>query len=256
MIFDTHAHYDDDAFDEDRDILLQSMVPGGVGRIVNVGANMVTSGNTMELIKQYEYIYGAVGVHPTDTGDITEADMEQLIRWAKHPKVVAIGEIGLDYYYDEPEKDIQKHWFLRQLEVGRQVKLPVIIHSREAAKDTVDLMKEADAASIGGVVHCYSYTKELAREFLNIDFYIGIGGVVTFKNARKIKEAIEYIPLEKLVLETDSPYLAPVPFRGKRNSSLNIPYVIEAIAELKGISKEEVEAITWENGKRLYRMEQ
>ena len=182
--------------------------------------------------------------------------MEQLIRWAQHPKVVAIGEIGLDYYYDEPEKDIQKHWFLRQLEVGRQVKLPVIIHSREAAKDTVELMKEADAASIGGVVHCYSYTKELAREFLNMDFYIGIGGVVTFKNARKIKEAIEYIPLEKLVLETDSPYLAPVPFRGKRNSSLNIPYVIEAIAELKGISKEEVEAVTWENGKRLYRMEQ
>lgn len=256
MIFDTHAHYDDDAFDEDRDILLQSMVPGGVGRIVNVGANMVTSGNTMELIEQYEYIYGAVGVHPTDTGDTKEADMEQLIRWAQHPKVVAIGEIGLDYYYDEPEKDIQKHWFLRQLEVGRQVKLPVIIHSREAAKDTVELMKEADAASIGGVVHCYSYTKELAREFLNMDFYIGIGGVVTFKNARKIKEAIEYIPLEKLVLETDSPYLAPVPFRGKRNSSLNIPYVIEAIAELKGISKEEVEAVTWENGKRLYRMEQ
>lgn len=256
MIFDTHAHYDDDAFDEDRDILLQSMVPGGVGRIVNVGANMVTSGNTMELIEQYEYIYGAVGVHPTDTGDTKEADMEQLIRWAQHPKVVAIGEIGLDYYYAEPEKDIQKHWFLRQLEVGRQVKLPVIIHSRESAKDTVELMKEADAASIGGVVHCYSYTKELAREFLNMDFYIGIGGVVTFKNARKIKEAIEYIPLEKLVLETDSPYLAPVPFRGKRNSSLNIPYVIEAIAELKGISKEEVEAVTWENGKRLYRMEQ
>lgn len=255
MIFETHAHYDDDAFDEDREELLESMPEHGIRRLVNIGADMQSSKASIALAEQYEYVYAAVGVHPSDIQDIQEADMEQLIRWASHDKVVAIGEIGLDYHYEEPPKAMQHHWFRRQMEVARQVGLPIVIHSRDAAKDTVDLMKEMDAGSIGGVIHCYSYTKELAREFLNMDYYIGIGGVLTFSNAKKLKDAAEYIPMDHIVLETDSPYLAPVPNRGKRNSSLNLPYVVQALADIKGISAEEIEAITWENAMRLYRMQ-
>lgn len=254
MIFDTHAHYDDEAFDEDREALLGGMLQGGVGRIVNVGASMKTSAATIELTKQYDFIYGAVGVHPSETGDMKDADIQQLTEWSTLEKIAAIGEIGLDYHYDEPSKEVQHHWFEAQLELARSVQLPVIIHSREAAKDTVDMMKTLHADEIGGVIHCYSYSKELAREFLNMDYYFGIGGVLTFPNAAKLKEAVEYIPLDRLVLETDCPYLAPVPNRGKRNSSLNIQYVAEVMAELKGITREEIEAITFENAKRLYRM--
>lgn len=254
MIFDTHAHYDDEAFDEDRAALLGGMLQGGVGRIVNVGASMKTSAATIELTKQYDFIYGAVGVHPSETGDMKDADIQQLTEWSTLEKIAAIGEIGLDYHYDEPSKEVQHHWFEAQLELARSVQLPVIIHSREAAKDTVDMMKTLHADEIGGVIHCYSYSKELAREFLNMDYYFGIGGVLTFPNAAKLKEAVEYIPLDRLVLETDCPYLAPVPNRGKRNSSLNIQYVAEVMAELKGITREEIEAITFENAKRLYRM--
>lgn len=252
MIFDTHAHYDDEAFTEDRKELLNGMQSAGIGRIVNIGASMETSEKTIALTEEYDFIYGAVGVHPTEVADLNEQDMEQLKEWAKLPKVVAIGEIGLDYHYEEPSRELQFRWFRAQMEVAREVKLPMIVHSRDAAKDTLDLMKEADAGSIGGVVHCYSYTKELAREFLNMDFFFGIGGVLTFPNAKKLKEAVEYIPMEKLVLETDCPYLAPVPNRGQRNSSLNIPYVVKVLAEIKGLSTEEVEAITWENSRRLY----
>lgn len=255
MIFDTHAHYDDEAFDEDREALLGRMLQGGVGRIVNVGASMKTSAATIELTKQYDFIYGAVGVHPSETGDMKDADIQQLTEWSTLEKIAAIGEIGLDYHYDEPSKEVQHHWFEAQLELARSVQLPVIIHSREAAKDTVDMMKTLHADEIGGVIHCYSYSKELAREFLNMDYYFGIGGVLTFPNATKLKEAVEYIPLDRLVLETDCPYLAPVPNRGKRNSSLNIQYVAEAMAELKGITREEIEAVTFENAKRLYRMD-
>lgn len=254
MIFDTHAHYDDEAFDEDREALLNRMQAGGIGRIVNIGANMRTSEMTVELTKQYDFIYGAVGVHPNDVGEMKEEDLQRLCQWAGLERIVAIGEIGLDYHYDEPERAIQFQWFEAQMELARQVQLPIVVHSRDAAKDTVDLMKACHAEEIGGVVHCYSYTKELAREFLNMDYYFGVGGVLTFPNAKKLKEAVEYIPLEKIVLETDCPYLAPVPNRGKRNSSLNLPYVAEVLAEIKGLPVEEIEAVTFENGKRLYRM--
>lgn len=254
MIFDTHAHYDDDAFDEDRELLLSRMQESGIGRIVNIGANMKTSEMTVKLTQAYDFIYGAVGVHPNDVGDMKEADLQQLKEWAALEKIVAIGEIGLDYHYDEPERSVQFRWFEAQMELARQVQLPIVVHSRDAAKDTVDMMKACHAEEIGGVVHCYSYTKELAREFLDMDYYFGIGGVLTFPNARKLKEAAAYIPLEKIVLETDCPYLAPVPNRGKRNSSLNLPHVAAVLAEIKGISVEEVEAVTFENGKRLYRM--
>ncbi|MBO5237363.1 MAG: TatD family hydrolase [Lachnospiraceae bacterium] len=254
MIFDTHAHYDDEAFDEDREALLNRMQAGGIGRIVNIGANMRTSEMTVELTKRYDFIYGAVGVHPNDVGEMKEEDLQRLCQWAGLERIVAIGEIGLDYHYDEPERAIQFQWFEAQMELARQVQLPIVVHSRDAAKDTIDLMKACHAEEIGGVVHCYSYTKELAREFLNMDYYFGVGGVLTFPNAKKLKEAVAYIPLEKIVLETDCPYLAPVPNRGKRNSSLNLPYVAEVLAEIKGLPVEEIEAVTFENGKRLYRM--
>ena len=169
--------------------------------------------------------------------------------------MVAVGEIGLDYHYPEPAVSVQKKWFERQLELAREVKLPVIIHSREAAKDTLDIMQAYHAGEIGGVVHCFSYTKEMAREYLEMDYYFGIGGVITFKNAKKLKEAVQYIPMDRILLETDSPYLSPEPHRGERNSSLNLPYVAEAISELKGISYEEVVESTERNARRLFGLE-
>jgi len=253
MIFETHAHYDDIAFNEDRDELLRSLPDNGIEYVVNVGASMESSRNSVELASKYAFIYAAVGVHPSDTAGLTENDMEWLKNEALYnKKVVAIGEIGLDYYWDEPEKDVQRIWFERQLELARQVKLPVIIHSRDAAKKTLDIMKDHNAKELGGVVHCYSYSKETAREYLDMGFYFGIGGVVTFKNAKQVKEAVEYIPLDRILLETDCPYLSPEPNRGKRNSSLNIPYIANAIAQLKGVEYDELVRITSENAKRMY----
>lgn len=251
-IFDTHAHYDDGAFDEDRDILLKSLQEQEIETVVNVGASLASCRKTLELMEQYDFIYGAIGVHPSETAELTEEAFDWLRQQCQHPKCVAVGEIGLDYYWDEPARDIQQKWFARQLELARELKLPVVIHSRDAAKDTVDMMTAANAGEIGGVVHCYSYSKETAKIFLNMGFYFGIGGVLTFKNARVLKEAAAYIPLDRIVLETDCPYLAPEPNRGKRNSSLNLPYVVTALAQLKGISEEEVRCAAWENAHRLY----
>lgn len=253
-IFDTHVHYDDEAFDEDREELLSSLPKQGIARVVNVGASLKSCRQTIELMEKYNYIYGAIGVHPSETAELDEESFEWLKAQLSLEKCVAVGEIGLDYYWDEPEREIQKKWFVRQLDLARQCGKPVIIHSRDAAKDTVDIMTAEHAGEIGGVVHCYSYTKETVRTFLDMDFYFGIGGVLTFNNAKKLKEAVEYIPLEKIVLETDCPYLAPVPNRGKRNSSLNLPYVVSAMAALKGVDEEEVRRVTWENAHALYRM--
>lgn len=256
MIFDTHAHYDDKQFDPDREEVLASMKEQGIGTIVDVGSNMETSAWIVEAVKRYPMMYGAVGVHPSDTADLTEADMDILKEYAAMDRILAIGEIGLDYYWDEPERVIQKKWFEAQIELAREVKLPVIIHSRDAAKDTYDIMKELHAEEIGGVVHCFSYSKEMARQFLDMGFYIGIGGVVTFKNAKTLKEVAAYVPLDRIVLETDCPYLSPEPNRGKRNSSLNLNYVAEALSQIKGIKKEELIAVTEENARRLYRMKE
>lgn len=254
-IFDTHTHYDDEAFDEDREELLAALPTQGIARIVNVGAGIDSCRKTLEMMDRYDYVYGAIGVHPSETARLTERDMEWLESQCSHEKCVAVGEIGLDYYWEEPERELQKKWFVRQLELARQVKKPVIIHSREAAKDTADILTAERAGDIGGVIHCYSYTKEMARTFLDMGFFFGIGGVLTFKNARKLKEAVEYLPLDRIVLETDCPYLAPVPNRGKRNSSLNLPYVVTAMAELKRLDEEEIRRITWDNALRLYRMQ-
>lgn len=254
LIFDTHAHYDDEDFDEDREELLMSMQANGIGKIVNIGASLASCKQTIELMQKYDFVYGAIGVHPNEVEELSEESFAQLKEWCKFEKCVAVGEIGLDYYYDEPSPDIQKKWFIRQLNLARELSKPVVIHSRDAAKDTIDIMKEQHAEEIGGVVHCFSYTKETAKIMLDMGFYIGIGGVLTFKNGVKLKEAAAFIPMDRIVLETDCPYLAPVPFRGKRNSSLYLPYVVSALAEIKGISEEEVRRITWENAHRMYRM--
>ena len=256
MIFDTHAHYDDKQFDQDREELLVSMKDNGIGTIVDVGSNMETSAWIVDAVNRYPMMYGAVGVYPSDTADLTESDMDTLKEYAGKDKILAIGEIGLDYYWDEPEREIQKKWFEAQIELAREVRLPIIIHSRDAAKDTYDIMKSLHAEDIGGVVHCFSYSKEMARQFLDMGFYIGIGGVVTFKNAKTLKEVAAYAPLDRIVLETDCPYLSPEPNRGKRNSSLNLKYVAEALSQIKGIDKEELIAVTEENARKLYRMKE
>ena len=254
MIFDTHAHYDDEAFDQDRNQLLCSLREGGIEAVVNVGASLKSCRTTQKLTEDYPWIYGALGVHPNETGELTESSFQWLETHVDCPKIVAVGEIGLDYYWEEPDHDTQKKWFVRQLDLARRKNLPVVIHSRDAAKDTLDIMKAEKAGDMGGVIHCFSYSVEMAREFLNMGFFLGIGGVVTFKNARKVREVVEYMPLDRLVLETDSPYLAPVPNRGKRNSSLNLSYVAEEISRIKNISVEEVEAVTSRNARNLYRL--
>ena len=254
MLFDTHAHYDDGAFDGDREEILAGLGAVGVGAVVNVGASLESTRRTLELAWRYPFIYGAVGVHPSECGALTEEDIRWIESLASGKKVVAIGEIGLDYHWEEPERGLQKKWFARQLAMARCVGLPVIIHSRDGAKDTLDILKAEKGEEIGGVVHCFSYTWETARVCLDMGFYLGIGGVATFKNARRLKEVVAYAPLDRLVLETDCPYPAPEPHRGKRNDSRYLSYVAEAVAAIKGIGREQVEAVTWENARRLYRL--
>lgn len=251
-IFDTHAHYDDGRFDQDRKEVLEMIGREGVRLVTNIGSSMEANRATLALADEYDFMYAAIGVHPSETAGLTEADMDWLEENAGRKKVVAIGEIGLDYHYDEPEKDWQKIWFRRQLELAAKVKLPVCIHSREAARDTLEIMEEMHAGEIGGVIHCFSYGWEMARTYLDMGFYLGIGGVVTFKNGKKLKEVVEKAPIDRLVLETDAPYLTPEPDRGKRNDSHYLWAVAEEIARLKGMDREEVARITWENGKQMY----
>lgn len=255
MIFDTHAHYDDDAFDIDREELLASMEAGGIGTIVNSCASIDGLDNTIALMEKYPFIYGAVGVHPDDAGEMTEEVLGKISRMADHEKAVAIGEIGLDYYWHKEKEEhlIQQKWFRAQMDLAREKKMPFIIHSREAAEDTLTIVKEyMQGGMYGGIIHCFSYSKEIAAEYLKMGLYLGSGGVVTFENAKKLKEVVKYAPLSQLVLETDCPYLAPKPNRGKRNSSLNLPYVARMIAELKGVTPEEVIAVTEENAKKIF----
>lgn len=253
MIFDTHAHYDDGQFEEDREELLNSMAKNGVGTIVNVSASYASCERVVNMVKDYPFMYAAVGVHPDEAGDLNEESFARMRELFQRDKVVAVGEIGLDYYWDQESHDLQKKWFVRQLELAREMNLPALIHSREAAADTMEVMKEY-ARGLKGVIHCYSYSKEMAKEYVRMGFYIGVGGVVTFKNARKLKETVREIPLEAIVLETDCPYLSPEPFRGKRNNSMYIRYVAEEIARLKKITYEEVVLRTEKNARELYRI--
>ncbi len=252
-IFDTHSHYDDEAFDTDREEVFEALKKGGIGKIVDVGAGIPSSKRALELAKTHDFIYCSLGVHPDEVGDLNDETCAWLEKeCAGYEKCVAVGEIGLDYHWDVHSHEEQKKWFEWQLELARKVKKPVIIHSRDAARDTADVMKACRAGEIGGVVHCYSYSVEMAREFLEMDFYFGIGGVLTYKNARKLVETVEYLPLDRIVLETDCPYLSPVPHRGERNTSLNIPFVIAKMAEIKGVSEETIRSKNWENAMRMY----
>lgn len=252
MIFESHAHYNDEAFNEDRDVLLSSMKENNIGSIINVSSDLKSVEETISLTRKYDFIYGAVGIHPSDTVELTENSFIWLREQAACEKIAAIGEIGLDYYWPEPDHDCQKKWFLRQLDMALELHKPVIIHSRDAAADTLAVLKQPEYKTLRGVIHCYSYTKEMAKEYEKLGFYFGIGGVVTFQNARKLVETVEYLPLDKILLETDSPYLAPVPNRGKRNSSLNIPLIAEKIADIKQIPYDKVVAQTEQNAKVLF----
>lgn len=254
MIFDSHAHYDDAAFDSDRDTLLESMQKKGIETIINVGASLEGVANTITLMERYPFIYGAVGVHPDEIGELNEENMIWLRSLCDLKKTVAVGEIGLDYYWNKENHEVQKKWFVRQMDLAKEVDLPIIVHSRDAAKDTLDLMKAEKADKLRGVIHCYSYSKEHAREYMNMGYCLGIGGVITFSNAKKLKEIVAYAPLEYLLLETDCPYLAPEPYRGSRNSSLYLPYVVDEIAKIKQVSGAEVMQITRQNAKNLFQI--
>lgn len=254
MIFETHSHYDDEAFAEDRENLLGTLFEKGIGAVINCGATVTSARESIKLAETYPCVYAAIGVHPTEVNELDEAFLHWMKEMSAWEKTVAIGEIGLDYYWEkEPQaQENQCYWFGRQMDLAKEVGLPVVIHSREAAADTLQVMRKHHAQDIGGVIHCFSYSKEMALEFIDMGFYIGVGGVVTFKNAKKLVETVETIPLERILLETDCPYMAPEPHRGKRNSSLYLTYVRDKIAEIKGVSPEEVERVTEENAKRLF----
>jgi TatD DNase family protein len=256
MIFETHAHYEDEAFNEDRDELLTNLPSRGIEYVVNVSSSVDSVDRVLALADQYSYLYGAVGIHPENAKELSEERFEWLKQRVRHPKNVAVGEIGLDYYWDTSDRATQKLWFERQMELAKEVNLPLIIHSRDAANDTFQMLKDAKADRIGAIIHCFGYGVEQARQYLNLGFYLGIGGVLTFKNAKKLKEVVTYAPLEALVLETDCPYLAPVPFRGKRNDSTLLTYVAEEIARLKNVEVDTVVRVTAENAKRFYRIQE
>lgn len=247
MLFDTHAHYDDEAFDLDRDAVIDDF--GGL--IVNPGCTVESSATAVEMAQRHENMYAAVGIHPENCGDFVPAHIDALRALAKNEKVVAIGEIGLDYYWAEnPPKEFQQEVFRQQLRLALELDLPVIIHDREAHGDTLAIVKEFPG--LRGVFHCYSGSVEMARELVKMGWYLGFDGPLTYKNARKTVEVAEAIPLERIVVETDSPYLSPVPMRGKRNDSRNIPYILGKLAEVRGISVSDAETITCQNGKVLF----
>ncbi|WP_027216908.1 TatD family hydrolase [Butyrivibrio fibrisolvens] len=253
MIFDTHAHYDDHQFDDDRYSLLDGMKEAGIGTIVNNAADLESVETSLELAHRYDFVYAAVGVHPENAYELDDSKLLWLRDKSHDPKAVAIGEIGLDYHYpDNPDRDTQIKWFRAQLRLALEEKLPVVIHSRDAAADTMEIMKEAASKGIVADIHCYSYSPEQALEYVKMGFYIGVGGVVTFKNGKKLKQTVDKIPLDRILLETDCPYMAPEPFRGSRNSSVYLPYVVKAIADIKGVTPQEVIDITEQNARRFY----
>lgn len=253
MFYDTHAHYDDEAFDQDRDILLPELHRQGITLINDIGCDIPSSKKAISIAAQYPFVYAVVGAWPGNTGDMTEADLEIYGQLAQHPKVVAIGEIGLDYHYDDVPRDIQQHWFDRQMDLADRLGKPVVIHEREAHGDGMEIVRKW-ADKVPGVFHCFSGSAEMAQELVRLGWYVSFTGVVTFKNARRALEAIAAVPMERIMIETDCPYLAPVPYRGKRNHSGYVPKVAEKIAEIKGLSTEEVAAITTENGRRFFRI--
>lgn len=255
MLFDTHAHYDDERFSEDVDELLSSMPENNVGLILNSCSAINEIPRILELCDKYPFMYASVGVHPHCVGEMSDADLDELRRYSKHDKVKAIGEIGLDYFYDTYPREEQKKWFARQAELARELKLPVVIHDRDAHMDTMDILRACRVWETGGVFHCYAGSVETAKEILGWGMYIAFGGTLTFKKSVRPVEVAKYVPLDRIVIETDSPYLTPEPFRGKRNSSLYVHLVARRLAEIKGITEEEVEEATFINGKKCFGIE-
>lgn len=252
MLFDTHVHLNAEQFSEDLNEVIDRARMEGVQNMVVVGFDRPTILKAMELIEEYDFIYASIGWHPVDAIDMRDEDLVWIEELAKHPKVVAIGEMGLDYYWDKSPKDVQQDVFRKQIQLAKKLKLPIVIHNREATADIVTILKEENAAEVGGIMHCFSGSVEVAKECVEMNFYISLGGPVTFKNAKKPKEVAQEIPLNKLLIETDCPYLAPHPYRGKRNEPSYVKLVAEQIAELKGLSYEEVSQVTTENAKILF----
>ena len=253
MIFDTHAHYDDPIYDPDRAQLFAELQANGVGLLLDPGCDIPSSRRAVALAEAYDFVYAAVGIHPEECGGTTEEDYETLRQLARHPKVVAIGEIGLDYYWeDNPPRAFQQTVFRKQLALAAELDLPVIVHDREAHGDCLAIIKEFP--TVTGVFHCFSGSPEMAEELLKRGWYLGFDGPITYKNAKRAPEVAAVTPLERIVVETDAPYMAPVPMRGKRNDSRYLPYVIEKLAEWKGVTAEEMTRVTWENGRRLFRI--
>lgn len=252
MLFDTHVHLNAEQFNDDLQEVIERAQVEGVSRMVVVGFDRPTIAKAIELCEKYEFIYASVGWHPVDAIDMTPEDLDWLRELSSHNKVVALGEMGLDYHWDKSPKEIQKEVFRKQIQLAKEVGLPIIIHNREATADIVDILKEEDAEEVGGIMHCYSGSVETAKECIDMNFYISLGGPVTFKNAKKPKEVAEAVPLDRLLIETDCPYLAPHPYRGKRNEPAFVKLVAEQIADLKGISLEEIANATTENAKKLF----
>jgi len=255
MLIDTHAHLDSPKFDEDREAVISRALEAGIDTIVNIGFNRETIPSTMNLAEKYPFIYAAVGWHPTDAITMKlEEDLAWIERLCSHPKVVAIGEIGLDYYWDTSPKEIQHTVFREQIRLAKRLNKPIIIHNRDAHEDLMRLLKEENASEVGGIMHCFSGSWETAKQCLDMNFHISFGGPLTYKNAKVPKEVLERVPLDRLLLETDAPYLPPHPHRGKRNESAFVRIVAEAAAQIKGISLEEISKITSENGRRCLRI--
>ena len=252
MLFDTHAHLNDERFNEDRDELVLALNKNGVGAYCEIGYDIESSKKAVSLAERYDFIYAACGVHPHDTQNLCEDDMLVLKELSEHPKFVALGEIGLDYYYDNSERDKQRAWFDCQLKLARDINKPVVIHTRDAMADTIDILKANKGAS--GIIHCYSGSRESAKILLDMGFFISFAGPLTFKNANTALEVAAYVPDDRLLIETDSPYLAPVPYRGKRNCPVYVAEVAKKLAEIRGVSREYIESLTFENAKRVYRI--
>ncbi len=253
MLFDTHAHLDDRAFDSDRQALLDSLPQAGLALVMNPGCHLASSRNAVALANQYDYIYAAVGTHPDTAQEVDDGVLAEYRKLCKlNPKVKAIGEIGLDYHYEDIPRQVQKRAFVAQLELARELDLPVIVHEREAHEDALEILR--DFPDVTGVFHCYSGSAEMAKYLVSRGWYIGFTGVLTFKNARKAIETAQSIPLERIVVETDCPYMSPEPYRGRRNDPGRVCFMADKLAEIRGISPEEARRITLENGKRLYRI--
>ena len=249
-LFDSHAHYNDERFENDRKEVLEAVYKEGIEKVLNAGYGIESSKKAIEIAEQYDFVYASVGVSPNDVG----ADFKQIKELAKHSKVVAIGEIGLDYYWNKENKELQKEIFINQIEIANELNLPIIVHTRDAAGDVIDILKNKKQCKNKGVFHCCPLNRELVKEALKLDYYISFAGAITFKNAKSADEIINMVPLDNMVIETDCPYLSPDPLRGKRNDSRNLKYIAEKIAKVKEMKVEQIAEITYNNTKELFNL--